>query len=326
MTTGKEELQQLYNTKIKGQLQLLEQLRKKVLWLFVGGIALVLLSFSSFWTTIVTDEPPGTINYIIFGLLIIPGIVVFYKAIKNKGIYRTKFKTDVVLEIVHAINPDWNYDPKACISQGTYRESDLFRQHCDRYRGEDLVFGKIDKTEFQCSELHTQYKSVTTDSKGNTREHWHTIFRGLFFHAEFNKHLNGRTYVSPDVAERLLGRLGTKLQKISGKAKLVKLENPEFEKLFVVHSSDQIEARYVLTPKIMEAIVKIYKRYGSQMHLSFIGSKVYCAISMHKDLFEPRVMRSGVNFSDIAFIYYYLAMNKTIIQELNLNTRIWTKE
>ncbi len=40
---------------------------------------------------------------------------------------------------------------------------------------------------------------------------------------------------------------------------LIKLENPEFEKIFSVYGSSQQEARYVLTPTMMEAIVNVYK-------------------------------------------------------------------
>ncbi len=57
----------------------------------------------------------------------------------------------------------------------------------------------------------------------------------------------------PDFAEKLLGKFGQKFQKSFTHGKLVKLENPEFEKEFVVYSSGQQEARYILTPVMMEA-------------------------------------------------------------------------
>jgi hypothetical protein len=183
----------------------------------------------------------------------------------------------------------------------------------------------IDKTDFKCSELHTQYKTVTHDKDGKTKETWHTVFKGLFFHADFNKEIKGKTYIEPDTAERLFGKFGQSLQ-TSPKGKLVKLENPEFEKIFAVYATDQTEARYILTPTIMEALVTIYKKYKRKMHLSFIGSRVYVAMSFSQDLFEPKIFKSGVKFDDVEFMYNLFLMNATIIQELNLNTRIWTKE
>ena len=140
-----------------------------------------------------------------------------------------------------------------------YWQSDLFRLPYDRYSGDDLISGVIDRTDFRCSELHTEYKEVTYRD-GKRHETWVTIFRGLFFHADFNKHINGNTYIEPDNAERLFGSWGRKLQG-SNKGKLVKLEDPEFEKLFVVFSTDQVEARYILTPAIMHALVELRKRF-----------------------------------------------------------------
>ena len=207
-----------------------------------------------------------------------------------------------------------------------YRSSDLFRKSFDRYKGDDLISGVIENTDFRCSELHTEYKTTTTDSKGNRRTRWHTIFRGLFFHADFNKEFLGKTYVTPDLMEKIFGSFGRRIQKFTGNAALVKLENPVFEKYFVVHATDQIEARYILTPTMMEAMVNLRETYNLKMHFSFSGSRVYCAFSFGKDLFEPRIFKSGVNFKDVETIYNLFRINTTIVKELNLNSRIWTKQ
>jgi hypothetical protein len=211
------------------------------------------------------------------------------------------------------------------ISENAYNYSDLFRTRYDRYKGDDFVSGIIEKTDFECSELHTEYKEVTYDSKGNRHESWVTIFKGLFFHADFNKEFHGKTYVSPDVAERLLGKFGQSLQKISGPGELVKLEDVDFEKEFVVHSTDQVEARYILTPAIMEAMLRIRRLNNQGVHFSFVGSRVFCALSIRKDLFEPKIFKAGIDISEIENMYHLFEINQIIINELNLNTRIWSK-
>ena len=83
-----------------------------------------------------------------------------------------------------------------------YKSSKLFDKNPDQYKGEDLVRGQIGKTKIAFSELHSQY--YTRDDKG--RKSWHTIFRGLFFMADFNKDFQGYTLVLPDYSQRLLGR------------------------------------------------------------------------------------------------------------------------
>ncbi|TCO09847.1 DUF3137 domain-containing protein [Natronoflexus pectinivorans] len=313
----------LYNEKIEPHLVELKGERRKYqqelfrIVLSVIGLVIFILMYSKSGSGLFLVPVIGAI-----ALIIVFGI----KASRKMKSYRSAFKEKVVVRIVKTINPDWSYHADGMISESVYRTSDIFRRSFDKYRGDDLVRGTLDKTDFECSELHTQYREVTTDSKGRTRTRWVTIFKGLFFHADFNKEFHGKTYVSPDFAERFLGRIGRKFQKISGPAPLVVLENVEFEKEFVVHATDQIEARYILTPTIMEAMVNIRRKYNCNVHFSFIGSRVYCALSMRKDLFEPKLFGSIVDLHEIENMYHLFRVNEVIIHELNLNTRIWTKD
>lgn len=316
-------IETLYREKIEPRLAPLEEQRKKLqsaylmlaLSIFGAAILLIALISTSLWLLIIPLV--GLVIYIILR---------FIKTSELQNDYRTNFKGSVVTEILKAVNPTWAYDPDRMIDPVAYWQSDIFRTQYDRYKGDDFVKGVIEKTDFECSELHTEYKQVTHNSKGGRQERWVTIFRGLFFHADFNKEFNGRTYVSPDVAEKIFGKFGQKFQNISGPAPLVKLENIEFEKEFVVHSTNQIEARYILTPTIMEAMVRIKKQYNSEIHFSFVGTRIYCALSINKNLFEPKVYGKVINLQEIENMYSLFKLNEVIIQELNLNTRIWTKK
>lgn len=322
----RNELENLYNNELKDKLQGLEGLRKKVKNGQILGILLLVLTVILFGpVSAALEQSSEALPFIVLAPVAIFGIVILIRTYKKRINYRDRFKNEVVREIVKAIDPSWEYDPNQCIASNEYHSSDLFRKSVDRYKGDDLICGKIDKTDFRCSELHTEYKTVTYDKDGKRKETWHTIFKGLFFHADFNKEIMGKTYIEPDTAERLLGKFGQSLQ-VSSKGKLVKLENPEFEKIFAVYGTDQTEARYILTPTIMEALVNIYKMYKRKMHLSFIGTRVYVAMSFSKNLFEPKIFSSGVKFKDVEFMYNLFMVNQTIVKELNLNTRIWTKE
>lgn len=321
------ELEELYESELKPKLASLEDMRKKVMhgfilaaFLFGGAIAALFIFNSKGSTGLATPFNIGLI------VVLIAGIVFFILTISKQKKYRSEYKSRVVKEIVKMINPEWIYAPDQMISTQDYMQSDLFRRHYDRYKGDDFISGKIDKTDFRCSELHTEYKTTTTDSKGNTKQTWHTIFKGLFFHADFNKSFSGQTYVTPDIAEKMFGKWGQKLQKHSGNGALIKLENPVFEKEFVVHASDPIEARYIITPTMMEAMLAIKDKYKRPVHFSFTGTRVFCAMSFDKDLFEPNIFSSGVKFADVEAMYKLFMLNETIIKELNLNTRIWTKE
>lgn len=316
-----EELQLLYNNELKQNLELLEGKRKQVL----KKILLIVLVTALVVTAFLMANNYPILTYLgIAGILL--AIYFIYKAVVAFRTYRKEFKEKVVREIVKLINPEWNYEPNGHISEGNYMTSKLFTKLPDRYKGDDLVAGVIEKTDFRMSELHSEYKTESTDKDGNRRTTWHTIFKGLFAHIDFNKEIKGETFVLPDTAERLFGKFGQKLQSMSSRGKLIKLENVEFEKLFVVYGADQIEARYILTPTMMEAMVNIQRLYKTNVFFSFIGSRVYFAMSFSKDLFEPRVFKSGVRFDDIKQMNDQFRVIQTIISEMNLNTRIWTKE
>lgn len=322
----RKELEHLYQNELQNNLKSLESLRKKVMRGQIIGFLVIVLAFILFIpVSAALEHLNEALPFILLAPMAILGIAILIRTYKINKLYRQQFKQEVVSKIIEAIDPTWEYVPDQSITSTEYLRSDLFRQSVDRFRGDDLIIGKIDKTDFRCSELHTEYKTVTTDKNGQTKETWHTIFRGLFFHADFNKVIKGKTYIEPDTAERLFGKLGQSLQ-MSTKGKLVKLENPEFEKIFAVFGTDQTEARYILTPTIMEALVNIYTKYKRKMYLSFTGTRVYVAITFNKNLFEPRIFSSGVNYKDIEFMYNLFEINQAIIQELNLNTRIWTKE
>nr|MBC8394930.1 DUF3137 domain-containing protein [Deltaproteobacteria bacterium] len=238
-----------------------------------------------------------------------------------------EFKQRIISKVIAFLEPGLSYHPKGLIDKSTFKASSLFNHHIDRYRGEDRVDGTVGKTEIVFSEIHAEYKTTTTNSKGRTQTQWHTIFKGLFFIADFNKHFNGQTVVLPDTAEKLFGGFGKMLQTWNvARADLVKLEDPEFEQEFVVYGSDQIEARYILSTSLMRRILDFKEKTGLKVSLSFTGSKVYVALPMTKNCFEPKYFDSITDFAPIAEYYHDLSLAVSIVDNLNLNTRIWTKE
>ena len=49
-------------------------------------------------------------------------------------------------------------------------------------------------------------------------------------------------------------------------------------------------------------------------------------MSFDEDLFEPRIIRSGVRFEDMEQMNEQFKLMQVLIHEMNLNTRIWTKD
>lgn len=319
-----EEFKSFYDTALAPSLQQLEVERKKLVrrfFLFI--IVPVIASVAGLFFARIEIQV-----YII--LVVISGIIgggLFY-AFNRKSIkaMKIRFKGEVIAKMVKFVDESLYYSADSRITQSEYFQSKLFLTDVDRYSGDDLVSGTIGKTSIRFSEVHSEYKTESTDSKGRKRTSWHTIFRGIFFIGDFNKHFKGETIVLPDTAENLFGSLGSIFQKMNiSRDQLVKLEDPEFEKAFCVYSNDQVEARYILSPKLMQRIVELRKKSGRKIHLSFVRSKVFIAISIGKNLFEPPFFGTMLNFKLIEEFFRYLYLSVSIVEELDLNTRIWTK-
>ena len=311
-----EELQQYYQQEIVPHLSALEVLRKqqlnRVMFMWIAGCASLLLGF-------ITMIPTLIIVFLLISLLMYFFIFGFKR---NRTNFRTEYKKIVIGKLMQFIAPDLAFTPNLFITQNKYDLSKIFLSNPDIYSGEDLVTGKIEKTQVEFCELHTQDRQ--TDHKGRTT--YVTIFKGLFFIADFNKHFNGQTYVLSDFGERFLGFFGKLMQNINvGRPDVVRLEDPEFEKIFVVYSSDEVEARYILSTSFMERLVEFRKKMNSSVQLSFVGSNMYMAIPMKKNLFEPSLRRTVMNFNDIQEYYKQILFCTSIVDEMNLNTRVWTK-
>lgn len=323
-TEALRELEPILRSIEEERSQKVRQFAQTTLWsVVVGGVASLLAAFFQLgvWALV----PLG------IALLII-GITYATSA----SDWRNTFKTAVMSRLVRLVHPSLKYFPNRAITEQEYRLSMLFHNSPDpdHYSGEDYIEGIIDKTDIRLSELHTQYREVFYDSRGRRYERWVTIFRGLFISADFHKHFHGITLVLPDTEQSWLGGLGQWLQSLSAKlgnqpGELVKMEDPEFERLFKVFSTDPIEARYILTPNMIRRLVEFRNRTRAQVRLSFIASRVFVAIPTKHDYFEPPSLFAPANqlldSNTLAQYFAELQFVLAVVDELNLNTRIWTK-
>lgn len=237
--------------------------------------------------------------------------------------YKADFKLLVIKKIIHFIEPNLKYRPADLVPPHIFRQSGIFLMYPDYYRGEDRVFGHIGKTEFQFSEIVAKERKGDEDEENKEK----TFFRGLFFAADFNKHFSGRTFVFPDYTERHSAIFAKWLQsRKKNHGDLVKLEDPEFENLFVVYSDDQIEARYILTTALMEKLTRFHRKTGHNFYLSFANSRMHIAIPQNRNMFEPRMNKSIIDFAMCLDYFLDLSLVIGIVENLNLNTRIWTKK
>ncbi len=96
----------------------------------------------------------------------------------------------------------------------------------------------------------------------------YSAFSGVFILIDIPKKFSGYTHIKE------------RTYKYKGPYKEVKLEDVEFSEEFYVGSTDQVEARYLLTPAFMQRYKNIQKAFnGSEIECSFYGNKLLIAVS-----------------------------------------------
>lgn len=314
------ELTDFYYSDLHPDLQELEKERQKVAAKLIktGAVLAAAALGIDYWIYSESGFSDAML-FVLFGAVALGGFL--YRFIVKE--YAAGFKHKVIRPLIEAIEKELRYTPAAHIPQTLFQRSKIFDRRIDRFRGNDLVKGNIDFIPLQFSDLHAEYKS--RDSKGRTS--WHTIFKGLFIVAEFNKRFEGHTVILPDSAEKLFGSfIGGWFQSNNfSRNELIRLDDPAFEKEFVVYGSNQIEARYLLTHTMMKRLLDLKKRTGKKLYVSFAGDHIYLAIDYNKDLFEPSVFSSLLDYKQAMDYIKTLKMAIGIVEELKLNQKLWSK-
>lgn len=157
-----------------------------------------------------------------------------------------------------------------------FDEADFLPNH-DRKVWEDGITGSHGDVNFRLVETKLQTRNSSSSSSG---ENWRTKWRGMFFLLEFPKPFQGRTIVTRE--RSAMGKL------FAGQpADPVRLEDPRFEKLFEAYSTDQVEARYLLTPTFMERVVALAAMVGRDSpEFMFVDNRLGIAVRSRKNRFE----------------------------------------
>jgi hypothetical protein len=186
----------------------------------------------------------------------------------------------------------------------------LFPNYITGVRGEDFMQFRIDETHIMFCET-TVYK-------------WrdNIIYRGIFISSSFNKYFKSKTFV---ISRDLSNFIFLIKRQFSKDFQKVDLEDIEFEKKFTTISNDQVDCRYVLSTSLMKRIIDFRKKIGRNISLSFVDNRLYCFIPNFIDLFEPPILTT-LDFEWIKKSLDPIIQYTSLVDELNLNLRIWSKQ
>ena len=304
------EFNNFFNKKLSLYLGKIEKLRKQYLYsgCILGIIALIPSGFLLFIFFLNTSgdssfiENRNLIDFLLFVEVILIGLI-FY-TVKT---YKNKVKAIILprllsfagdFRIIEKGSPE--YDIRNYVSS-----LGLFSSF-NRYSCDDRFEGMYKNIKVSISEIALTKETGSGKNRRNV-----IIFNCLLVKVPSLKKYKGATYI-----KRNSTTLGFNRKKVN-------LEDPEFEKYYDVYSTDQVEARYLITTAFMNRMVELAKKgIGENITLSFEHGNVNIAVSSSKDWFEVPILKPANDVNVYRAILVEIITILSIIDSLRLDMKI----
>ena len=239
-----------------------------------------------------------------FGVAVYGVVSALLTASKRRN-FRSNFKNRVVASIAKSFG--LSYDENGGL--GTDEFFEIYDCYINEQSSEDMMSGEVQGVRVRFSDFYAAEKVRT---KNGTRTD--VKFHGVLFVADFHKRLNCEV--------RVCHKNSRNLRKYGQRANM---DDVKFEEFFDVYTTDQVGARYALTPLLMQRLTEVYLRLGSQINAVLREDKIYVAIETWRDNFEPRIDCSLKQDSTIELYVDEIGALVDIVSELNLNRKIWSE-
>jgi hypothetical protein len=286
------------------------KVRGRVLKVSLACLVLAAIAYAFMWNSGVRDP-----RVPLFGAI---GLIVIFASNEHRKLSRT-YKQIVVTRVVNALGHGMSYSAESRFTKQDFHDMDLYLKRVEKWKAEDEVAGRKNAVEYAILEA----RGTRTEGSGKNRRTV-TVFKGLIVRLDFNKHFHGHTTVVPNSDSQILGGLFGEDEERRNKA-LCRMESVLFEQAFSVYSTDQQEARYILTPKLMELIMETRGQFGD-IRCSFHDSSVFLTIPHNANRFEISLFGSKVTpESTVGELAQVVGLAERLVDTLDLETRIWTK-
>lgn len=197
---------------------------------------------------------------------------------------------------------------------------------------EDIINSKLIEqynVSHTCDEIYGSYKNVNLTisekiltlktRKSDNRIEKRKIFEGLFILINMNKKFSGHTIIRQ---KRFFKNL--EFNPFSkDEFEKVNLEDVEFKKLFEVITTDQIEARYILTTAFIDRFKKLIKVFSTKkIGCSLHNNKILISVNINKNSFECTKLLFPTTYSVTKKVFDEIISILKIIEILKLNNTL----
>lgn len=276
------------------EFQVIEELRGALFTDFkkrkkIALVLVPLLLALSLWAAISILQNMGSGGGFFLPILVISLAPMWVYSPKRKY---TKIYKKTFIPMVAKLFGNFTYELKGKIDEYILLPSKIMPEY-DRYTSEDYFTGQYKNTQIQFSEIDLAIKK-----KNKNSTYYHSVFKGL---AILFKNPNKRFYGHTIIDQNSSGMMEWFKEKAHG-LKRANLVDPKFEKIYDVYTNDQVEARYLIHPLIIERLTDLSERYhGKKLTAAFYEDKFLILIASSHNHFEPARISMPATSTDSLF-------------------------
>lgn len=200
--------------------------------------------------------------------------------VKKERALRASFKQLTVFDALAQAFEHIEYDAHGCFPREEIRDLNLI-QGFDIMRGNDWIKAERKGIPFCRSDIHVQQEHTTEDSNGKKTTSYTTTFEGSVIRFEQQQEHPTRLVVITEGFPNVRSRLAENFKKLTGRAddSSIETELDAFNRVFDAYSSDQVAARMIMTPQMMEGMLRQQNYTQHQLAFVFEGKFIYLFIS-----------------------------------------------
>lgn len=213
----------------------------------------------------------------IAGLTFLVGGAIYWWVTQPKRDYARAYKQSILPDLAQLFG-HLTYGHQNIKDVEEYEASQIIPDHT-HCKSDDSFAGHYKNLAVRIAEIHLE-----REQRSGKRRNKVSVFKGLMMAITFpSEKFHGHTIVLENQ-----GVIGAWFKEKFSSMPKAEIVDPEFEKKFDAFTSDQVEARTILDPLMIERIKSIeVAASASQISAAFYGRRVLLMVPTQKNFFEP---------------------------------------
>lgn len=265
----------------------------------VATLLTPILAYLDYWLIMLqrsSDDGFAGVTFFVIG-------AIYWWATQPRRQYAKEYKQKIMPRIIKLFG-NFNYQIDGCLDLEALKPSGIFPSFTSK-KSEDCFTGEYMGVGMEFSELE-----LTSGSGKNRR----TVFKGMVILLD----LRHKKFLGKTILRRNAGNIQKWFQGMVSDLEHARMADPEFEKIFDVHTNDQVESRWLVDPAMIEKLKALYTEYeGKGMLASWYDNKMLILINSQHNHFEPAHLETPATHPGSI-----LSMKREIAQVLSIIDRL----